>query len=100
MMKAYQGHYPFTKEVLSSWESNENGVYYIGVIDADGILVPHYVGKGAGAGGMRDRLIDHLGRWSDVTHFGYQSGTSVGEIDLHEIAQIKRFSPKENIQHV
>lgn len=99
MMKVYKGQFPFTRTVLESWDSNENGVYYIGALTAEGNLWPYYIGKGTGDGGMKARLLDHLGRWSDTTHFGYEGGSVVSEIEAHEIAEIKRYSPKYNIQH-
>ena len=99
MLKPFKGPYEYSKTVLEDWNSDENGVYYIGVRTSEGKLAIYYIGKGCGDGGMKARLLAHLGRWSDTTHFGYEGGDYTTEIEAHEIAEIKKFKPKYNIHH-
>lgn len=99
MIHPFKGLYPFTRSVLENWSSSENGVYYIGVKGSNENLIPYYIGKGCGDGGMRSRLIEHLGRWKDVTYFGYHGGTLISEIETFEISEIKKFTPRYNIHH-
>lgn len=99
MMRTFKGPYPYARQLLLDWNSSENGVYYIGVLDSQNALIPLYIGKGAGEGGMRNRLIAHLGRWSNVTHFGYEGGDTILEVGIHEIAEIKKYLPQHNDHH-
>lgn len=95
-MRTYKGHFPFTRSVLDGWDSTEKGVYYLGTVGGTGTLSVFYIGKGCSDGGMRRRLYDHLGRWRDVTHFGYEGGDIVSVIEQHELAEIGKYKPKYN----
>lgn len=96
-IKNYNGHYPFTKEVLDKWSSAEKGVYYLGTINPQGQLAVFYIGKGAGEYGIRGRLYDHLEKWRDITHFGYQGCDWDSEVDSYEMERIKFHRPKYNV---
>lgn len=100
MLKSFKGPYSFDRSTLENWDSVEKGVYYIGTLNADRRLTIAYIGKGCGEGGMKERLLSHLGRWRDVTHFGYEGGDYNSEIEVHEAAEIERYQPRYNVQGV
>lgn len=100
MAQEYKGHYTFSKEVVQNWDNNQGGVYYCGVINANGNLTPYYIGKAFGDGGIRGRLLQHLSenKWRDVTHFGYCVCFSENESLMLEKKEITKFNPKYNTQ--
>lgn len=99
-MNQYNGHYNYDHATVSGWQYNLTGVYYCGEIASNGNLIAHYVGKGTGDGGIKGRLLDHLGqdRWPDVKYFGYIVCSSAQEAVNLEAAEIKRCQPKYNTQ--
>lgn len=99
MTHPYKGHYPYNNTVVGDWDSDATGVYYCGYILNDTLIV-HYVGKAVAEGGIRNRLLQHLGedKWPDVTHFGYCVCTTTNEAETLEAAEIKRLQPKYNKQ--
>lgn len=100
MIYNYSGNYGYSLPVLTDWNSGAMGVYYCGYISTNG-LIPLYIGKGTGDGGMRTRLLCHVREdyWPDVTHFGFHACSSVPEAESLEVTQIKKFQPKYNIHH-
>ncbi len=103
MVHSYQGHYTYDATVIRRWDSTAIGVYYCGYINStDGLLYPHYIGKGTGEEGMRGRLLSHLREeyWPDVVHFGLCFCDTAAEADTFEIQEIKRCQPKYNTQHI
>ena len=98
----YEFKYPFeySEAVIKNWNSNAIGVYYCGVVTTDGKLAIHYIGKGAGEGGIRSRLLDHLYQdyWPEVTHFGFHICDTAREAEAHEAEEIATYKPKYNIQ--
>jgi len=99
MVHNYRGNYIYSQKVISEWDSTAIGVYYCGAPNSPTSLKPVlYIGKGAGEGGMRARLLDHLenDNWSDVTHFGYRTCDTVKEAEDFEASEIKRCQPKYN----
>ena len=103
MVHSYRGSYAYDVAVIENWDFTAIGVYYCGYINSvDGLLYPHYIGKGTGEGGMRGRLLSHLREkyWPDVTHFGLCFCDTAAEADTFEIQEIKRCQPKYNTQHV
>jgi len=98
MVQKYKGHYEYSPRVVDGWDSNAIGVYYCGEINANGNLVPHYIGKGTGDGGIRRRLQDHLREdyWPNVTHFGFIVCDTIRESEIHEANEIAAHKPKHN----
>ena len=99
MIYSFKGPFQYTRSILEGWNNNQIGVYYIGVESSSGSLRPYYIGKGTGQGGMRRRLMDHLGEWRDVTHFGYQVTDTIREAENHEVDKITQHKPKYNDHH-
>lgn len=101
MVEKYKGPHPFDKKVIESWNNNQGGVYYCGVLDNNtDVLLVYYVGKAFGDEGIRGRLIQHLNesKWYDITHFGYRVCSSEDEALAFEDQEIKRLNPKYNKQ--
>jgi hypothetical protein len=100
MIQEYKGHYTYSEPVIKDWEDSSIGVYYCGTV-VENKLMPLYIGKGTGEGGMRSRLLDHLrgDNWPDITHFGFQRCDTVRETDLFEVQEIELHKPKYNTQH-
>ena len=100
MIKTFKGPHEFDKDVVSDWDSNAIGVYYCGVKTPEGKLTVYYVGRAVGDGGIRNRLLQHLGenKWHDVTHFGYELCDTILEAISHEASEISKYRPKYNIQ--
>ena len=98
MIYDYKGSFQYSEPIVKNWNSNAIGVYYCGVALQNGGLQPFYIGKGAGEGGMRSRLIDHLLNdvWPDVTHFSYRACDTSSEAEALEAQEIKRCQPKYN----
>lgn len=99
MVNQYQGHYTFSEEIVSNWNSTTMGVYYCGFLNEKG-LWPLYIGIGVGERGMRGRLLDHLREdyWPDATHFGYHLCDTEKEAENWEREEIFRYKPKYNKQ--
>ena len=99
MIHEYNGHYAYSEPVIKNWNDDSIGVYYCGVV-AENKLRPFYIGKGAGDGGMRSRLLNHLteDNWTDVTHFGFQRCDTIRETEAFEAEEIKLYQPKYNTQ--
>lgn len=100
MIRDYKGPFPFNRATLEEWDSCEKGVYYIGVLNSASQLLVYYIGKGCGEGGMKERLLSHLGRWKDATHFGYHGCDHVPTIDTYEVSEITTYKPRYNVQGV
>ncbi|TSC76475.1 MAG: hypothetical protein G01um101431_608 [Parcubacteria group bacterium Gr01-1014_31] len=100
MVHKYQGPFLYNDEVISSWNSNAIGVYYCGYLNSREVLITLYVGKGAGEGGIRNRLLEHLRNeyWPDVTHFGYCVCDTKEDANNFEAVEIARLKPKYNVQ--
>jgi len=100
MIHPYQGHYEYSNEVISNWNSRVIGVYYCGYVGLENKLAILYIGKGTGENGIRGRLLDHLrnDNWPDATHFGYQICDNISEIEEWEASEIKTYKPKYNEQ--
>ncbi|TAK05679.1 hypothetical protein EPO33_00835 [Patescibacteria group bacterium] len=98
MIYDFKGPYTFSEKVISDWDSDSIGVYYCGYKNADGKLAICYIGRAVAEGGMRGRLLEHLGedKWSDVTHFGFHRCDTATEAKNHEIAEIVLYKPKYN----
>jgi hypothetical protein len=96
MIHEFKGLFPFTRKTLDDWDSNIIGVYYLGEKNIEGKLTIYYIGKSTAEDGIRGRLYDHLSRWHDVTHFGYERCDSAVETDKHESSEIKAYNPKYN----
>ena len=101
-MNTYYGQYQYTDAVVRGWNSDAIGIYYCGQLDPQNpnLLIPHYIGRAVGAGGIRGRLLEHMrdDYWPGVTHFGYQLCASVRDAELIEEAEIKRCQPRHNVQ--
>lgn len=99
MIYPFKFPFPYTVETVENWDSVAIGVYYCGIINPQGLLVPFYIGKGTGDKGMRGRLLDHLrdDYWPDVTHFGFHFCDYVHEADSHEAEEISIYKPKYNV---
>jgi len=98
MIEQFKGWYHYNYQTISSWNSQEMGVYYCGVQAPDGRFIAYYIGRAIGEGGIRGRLLQHLAenKWRDVTFFGYCICSSAKEaIDL-EKTEIDRCKPKYN----
>jgi len=100
MVYPYKGHYTYSQDVVSEWDSSAIGVYYCGYVDSDNKLSILYIGRGTGDDGMRGRLLDHLqdDDWPDVSHFGYQVADTIKEVENWEAEEIARYKPKYNKQ--
>lgn len=98
MISPFKSHYSYAADTIEGWDSTAIGVYYCGFINASGQLVPLYIGKGTGEGGMRSRLLDHLRDhyWPEVTHFGFHFCDYAHEADVHEANEILRYKPRYN----
>jgi len=99
MIHNYKGHYTYSEPVIKDWNNDSIGVYYCGIVTEDK-LKPFYIGKGAGDGGMRSRLLNHLSvdNWPDVTHFGFRKCDTVKETVDFEAKEIFDHKPKYNTQ--
>jgi len=100
MIHDYKGHYPYSAEIIENWDSTSIGVYYCGYKTQENKLIPLYIGKGAGEGGMRSRLLDHLreDNWPDITHFGYRTCDTEAETEELEKTEIAKYKPRYNHQ--
>lgn len=100
MAKDYNGHHSYTRETIMSAAPLATGVYYCGVLLANGNLWPHYVGKASGENGIWGRLMDHFreSKWYDITHFGFIECASEQEALNLEASEIKSYQPKYNTQ--
>jgi len=100
MTEKYEGNYKYSHDVVSRWNSDAIGIYYCGYPNQAGLLIPYYIGKGTGEGGIRSRLLDHLREdsWPGVTHFGYTQCGTASEADALEAREIVRCQPKYNQQ--
>jgi len=101
MVYDYQGHYQYNKVSVTNNASEEMGVYYCGYVNANNILITHYVGRAKGDGvSIRSRLLDHLRQdnWPDVSHFGYRVCTTKKEAEDLEASEIQRLKPRYNTQ--
>lgn len=100
MIYNFQGNYVFSKEVVQNWNNDWGGIYYCGVVNGAGQLIPYYIGKAFGYGGIRGRLLQHLNenKWRDITHFGYCVCSDENETLASELQEIRKFSPKYNVQ--
>jgi excinuclease UvrABC nuclease subunit len=100
MVQGYKGHFVFSREVIQTWNNDQGGVYYCGILNSTGQLIPHYVGKAFGEGGIRGRLLQHLNenKWRDITHFGYCVCSSENETFDFETQEIRKHNPKYNTQ--
>lgn len=100
MIHPYEGTYGYSDAVVRGWNSNAIGVYYCGYVTADNNLSVLYIGKGAGTGGMQERLLYHLQseNWPDVSCFGYCRCDTVSEAKNWETEEIARYRPKYNEQ--
>lgn len=98
MIYSYNGNYSYNEETVGNWNSSAIGVYYCGIILANGNLRPLYIGSGTGDNGIKGRLLDHLREnyWSNVTHFGYQVCDTTDEARKFETEEIDRYKPKYN----
>lgn len=99
MVYQYKGHFPYNDETVRGWTSSAIGIYYCGYLNSTGHLVPIYIGKGTGTGGMRERLLCHLrdDLWPEVTHFGYSLCDFPNEADTYEIGEIQKHQPARNV---
>ncbi len=99
MINKYQGNYPYSKAIVSGWNSVATGVYYCGSL-SNGALTALYIGKAVADGGIRNRLLQHLqsDNWPGVTHFGYRTCTTAQEAENLEASEIKRCQPRYNTQ--
>lgn len=100
MIYKFEGIYSFDEKTVGGWKSTAIGVYYCGIKTAEGSLVPYYIGRAIADGGIRNRLLQHLGerKWRDVTHFGYKICSTEKEAIDHEISEIATYKPKYNVQ--
>jgi hypothetical protein len=100
MLHPYQGPYSYDKQTVTNWQNPPIGVYYCGVVLPTGVLLTYYVGQAVGAGGIRDRLLQHLNepKWRDVTHFGFVACDTMMEAQQFETQEILRCQPKYNTQ--
>lgn len=101
MVQKYNGHYQYAEAIVSGWNSTCIGVYYCGYLSGDA-LIPLYIGRGTGEEGIRGRLLDHLreDNWPGATHFGYRTCDTVSDAIKFEAEEIKRCTPKYNVQGV
>lgn len=92
-MYPYNGEYPFNKQIISDWDSNTTGVYYL--FENDLIT---YIGSAIGAGGIRGRLLQHINEYSfpHVNRFGFKEIIGSDLILSYEKAEIQRIQPGRN----
>jgi len=101
MVYDYSGHYLFTALSIGANAPESMGVYYCGMKDNNGKLVPLYIGRAKGEGvTILGRVRNHRNdeKWPDVTHFGYRICTTKTEAEALEATGIKHFQPKYNVQ--
>lgn len=98
MISPFKFPYSYSADTIEGWNSVAIGVYYCGFLNASGKLVPLYIGKGCGDGGIRGRLLAHLrdDYWPDVTHFGFHFCDYEYEVDSHEANEILKYKPRYN----
>ena len=100
MIHSYAGSYPYNKDSISRYASDNFGVYYCGYMNGN-TLATMYVGRAAGDGvSIKSRLLNHLSNdyWPKVTHFGFHVCDTKSEaIDL-EAREIERLQPPYNTQ--
>ena len=103
MIGEFKGPYSYTNKIVEGWNnSTAIGVYYIGVKTSGHKLSVYYIGRAIGEGGIRRRLLEHLSdnKWSDATHFGYQTSSTSSEAEEFESVEISKYNPKYNKQEV
>ncbi len=100
MIHDFMYPYQYSKLIVKGWNSTAIGVYYCGYLTLEKKLALLYIGKGAGEGGIRSRLLDHLSEdhWPDITHFGYHVCDTADEAEAYEANEIAKYKPKYNIQ--
>ncbi len=98
MISEFKHPFPYSAKTIEEWNSVAIGVYYCGYLNANGALVPLYIGKATSDRGIRGRLLDHLrdDYWPEVTHFGFHTCDYVHEADQHESVEIIKFKPRHN----
>lgn len=98
MIKAFQGPFSYDQKIISDWNSSDIGVYYCGLLAPTGSLAVHYVGRAIGDGGIRNRLLQHLGesKWVDLTHFGFHACDTYAEAIEWEEKEIALYKPRYN----
>ena len=98
MIYPFNSPYQYTAYTVEGWNSAVIGVYYCGFLNSNNQLVPLYIGKGTGEGGIKSRLIDHLrdDYWPDVTHFGFHVCDYIHEADNYEATEILKYKPRYN----
>lgn len=101
MIGEFKGPYTYSKQVISDWNNNQGGVYFLGVQTSEQKMTVYYVGKAFGTEGIRGRLLQHINdnEWPDITHFGYETCSTEQEALDYEKSEIKRLNPRHNIQH-
>ncbi len=97
MIKSFQGPFSYDYDTINNWNSSAIGVYYCGVAIPNN-LSPFYIGRAVSEGGIRTRLLQHLGetKWRDVTDFGFRICDTTAEVESLEASEIKRCQPKYN----
>lgn len=100
MIHKFEGIYTFDNNTVARLNPKIIGVYYCGVKNMEGRLLPYYIGKSVADGGIRGRLLQHLSekKWPDVTHFGYVQCDFIKETEQFELTEIARCKPKYNTQ--
>lgn len=99
MIYSFKGPFSYDRDTVEDWDNDSMGVYYVGKKNDKNALVIFYIGRAITDGGIRDRLLQHLGesKWYDATYFGYHiCGTSQEAIDW-EKEEIVRYNPKYNV---
>jgi len=99
MIQAYKGQFAYQKLFVQLSTPEKIGVYYLGMINNNGVFQVLYVGKSTNQnGGIRARILEHigLGEWPDITNFGYCICDTQTETENFEITEIKRLNPKYN----